>query len=392
MTQPSIKSDAEIRLLTEMLAEHDSFAEEGDATPHADDNFTGCPAPAVLWALFEPETEETTWTARMRNHVKQCADCGPLTQSLQGFVAASDEGSPLHAEYEAAWKSAENRMERNIQNILALNTKSKPEPFWKLRWLPSMQLAYALGGCAALLLLISGITLYQEGKKQEAGSGQIAQSDAYIWSQPAAASDTPQAPNTTEQAASGDRVPATPIGNESPQQLTDGQIAGSVAAGEPAAAPHPPAVASAGNTGATPGSEGPSAGYESGGTITTSSKAAGPPIETVSLLLRAGMDATVQILLVHKEGTGTMIEGTLTPSASSGSPSAIFSARIGDGSVPVKLQIHMLELDGKRMKLQGGVSAITVKWPVSARQPLPGQSLEVRVANGAKLVSEGKSK
>jgi len=54
MNQPSIPTDAEIRLLTEMLANHDSFDDEGDPATNAQNNSMECPAPAVLWALFEP--------------------------------------------------------------------------------------------------------------------------------------------------------------------------------------------------------------------------------------------------------------------------------------------------------------------------------------------------
>jgi hypothetical protein len=382
MNQPSIPTDAEIRLLTEMLANHDSFNDEGDPATNAQNNSMECPAPAVLWALFEPATEETAWTLRMRNHVKRCPECGPLTQRLQGFVAASDERSSLDEEYEAAWNSAKKRMERDFHNMLAMKVKPRPEPFWKLRWLPSRPMAYALGGCAAALLVLSGITLFYAGDKSDQGSSQLAQSESEIWTQPATKAGETSAPGAELPTENNPPPHSTAPSNEPPPESTS-----TAAGGE-----QQPSTGS--TTAANPAkSSGPDLSGIGNGAVATSSEASKPAIHTTSVLLTPGMDAQIQILLIRHEAGGTMVEGALTAASSPGAPSVIFSARIEDGSAPVRLRIHMLELDGKRMNLQGGdVSAVTITWPETARQPVPGQNLEVRVTKGAKLTSEAEKK
>jgi hypothetical protein len=105
------------------------------------------------------------------------------------------------------------------------------------------------------------------------------------------------------------------------------------------------------------------------------------------------MQGRIQILLVRQEGSSTIVDAALTPLSSTASPSVIFSARIGAGSAPVRLRIHMIEQDGKRMKLQGAdVTAVTVAWPDKERKPLPGESFEVKVLSGTTLTSEAEKK
>lgn len=404
MSQPSIKTDAEIRLLTEMLA--DSFDEESQIPPGASLRVSECPAPAVLWALFEPAAEETAWTLRMRDHVKGCPECGSLTKRLQGFVAASEDRASISREYEAAWKSAEKRMERKLQNMLALNAQSrmkpKPEPWWKLRWLPPMTMAYALGGCAVVLLLLSGITLFLAGGKPDASSNQLAQSDADIWSQPASQGDDADRHGASEPAGASSNAPGSSPGAAQPGS-SNGEVAaqhsapGAVSTGQPlqsgpsAAEPRPTEAANPGaNATAT---QRPELGGQPSRTIATSSEAANAAIHTLSVQLTAGMQGRIQILLVRQEGSSTIVDAALTPLSSTASPSVIFSARIGAGSAPVRLRIHMIEQDGKRMKLQGAdVTAVTVAWPDKERKPLPGESFEVKVLSGTTLTSEAEKK
>ena len=57
MSHPSFKTDAEIRLLTKMLT--DNFHEEDPLFPGEPLRTSECPAPALLYALFEPSAKDS---------------------------------------------------------------------------------------------------------------------------------------------------------------------------------------------------------------------------------------------------------------------------------------------------------------------------------------------
>jgi hypothetical protein len=378
MSRSSMRVEAEIQLLNEILAER-----EAEIDRHGTDAEAGpleCPAPQVLWTLFEPAAEETAWTLRMRMHVNKCPVCGPLMENLRGFAAAADGSSAVSKEGKAAWAAADKRLERNIRSLLT--AKRKPEPFWKLSWLPPMRMAYAMGGCAAMLLAAAGLVVYYGAGNEDARSGRSPQEEAAIWTKPGA-----QTADSTKPAESAGTMPAnSPDGEHLPEPAATG-----IAAGEPAAAPQLPVAASTGA--ADDGTIASGAGAGGGSKIAASSQAVKTAADGPAVLLTAGTKARVEVLLVRQQAGGEEIEGNLAPLSISGAPAVIFSAYLVEGSGPVRLRIHMLEFEGKRLEVQGGdLANVTVNWPAEWRKPAPGQTVVVGILNGTMVKSAGEKK
>jgi len=377
MSRSSIRVETEIQLLNEILAEHEAESEqkqhEAEAGP------LECPSPQALWALFEQAAEETALTLGMHGHVNQCLVCGQLIENLRAFAATADGSSVVSAEGEAAWAAAGKHLERKIRSQLM--AKRKSELFWKLSWLPPMGMAYAVGGCAAILLAAATWVVYYSAGKQEAHLVRFPQEEAAIWTKAGAQTADSTKPDSRESTGA---KPASEPDREHLPEPTAGSVAD-----ESAVVPRPTVATSSGAA----DDETIAPGAAGAVKLAPSSSAVNTAADGPAVLLTAGTNARVQVLLVRQHAGGEVIEGNLAPLSLSGGSAVIFSAYLGEGSGPVRLRIHMLESDGKRLEVQSGeVSNVAVEWPAEVRKPVPGQTVVVKILNGAMVKSAGEKK
>ena len=272
-------------------------------------------------------------------------------------------------------------MERNIRKRLPIHPKPKRARWWSFEWLPSMAMVYTLGGSAAALLIFCAATVFLAGNKPPAASNQLARTEADIWTHPAPQRRGAEPAIGLGSMESSERFPANTARNEPHSVEREATPAGEP---RPNSQPVPAIPVLPGETGR------PSA---RSGIIAASSENASASVHRISVELSAGMQARIQILLARQESGSTIVEAALTTPSSTTAPSVIFSARVAEDSAPVRLQIHMLEQDGRRMSLHDGeINSVIVRWPDSERKPLPGQSFEVQVLSGATLESQAERK